>query len=75
MKLFYVECRGMRTNPAGAPWGIAYVLADNPTEAYDKLKARLVREVVGFNHERVLDKVMLIAEEGIYPECRMQLIL
>jgi hypothetical protein len=74
MKLFYVECKGMTTNPTGAPHGLAYVLADNPTEAYEKLKARLDKEGMGFTHERVLNKVSLLAEDGVYPACRMQLI-
>ena len=74
MKLFYVECKGMTSNPTGAPWGIAYVLAEDPTEAYNKLRAKLEKEDLGFSHERILSKVSLVAEEGLYPDCRMQLI-
>jgi len=74
MKLFYVECKGMRVNVTGAPHGIAYVLENDATEAYLKLKSRLDRAGIGSGHERILDSVKLVAEEGEFPDCRMQLI-
>jgi hypothetical protein len=74
MKLYYVECKGMTVSAAGHPCGIAYVLANDPTEAYNKLGERLNKGDFGYMHERVLDKITLIAEEGEYPDCRMQLI-
>lgn len=74
MKLFFVECRGMTTSATGTPWGVAYVLANDPTEAYNKLKQRLEEGKIGFTDERVLHKITLLAEEGNCPSCRMQLI-
>jgi len=64
----------MKVSVTGAPHGIAYVLAEDATEAYNKLKDRLEKGKLGFSHERVLESVKLIAEEGEYPDCRMQLI-
>ena len=74
MKLFLVKCKGMTINPTGAPHGKAYVLADDPTSAYNKLKAYLDDKNLGFADERVLDRITLVAEEGDYPKCRIQLI-
>ena len=75
MKLFLVECQGMKINATSAPWGIAYILAEDPTEAYEKLKSRLKEADAGYPDDRELDKVTLIAEDGLYPKCRMQLII
>ena len=74
MKLYMVECKGMTTSITGPPWGTAYVLAESPTEAYEKLKERLDSEKLGFSFDRVMHRVTLLAEEGKYPACRMQLI-
>lgn len=75
MKLFYVECKGMKVNVTGTPHGIAYVLANDANEAYEKLKARLEDKNLGFYYERVFESVKLVAEEGEFPDCRMQLIV
>lgn len=73
-KLFRVECRGMTSGITGAPSGVAYVLADDPTEAYSKLRSRLDSGNIGFLRDRALDKVTLIAETGEVVECGMRLI-
>lgn len=75
MKLFYVECTGMKTAVNGAPSGIAYVLADDPTEAYRKLKGWLDTNDIGRNHDRELDSIRLIAEDVMYPDCHFRLVL
>jgi hypothetical protein len=75
MKLFLVECKGMKYNVTSAPGGIAYVLAENPSQAYDKLRDILDKRDLGFSHERELESIRLLAEDSDYPNCRMRLIL
>lgn len=74
MNLYRVECKGMTSAVVGTPEGIAYVLASDPAEAYDKLRVRLDKKDMGFRTDRALDKIALIAEPGDVPECRMRLI-
>lgn len=73
-KLFLVECRGMKSGISGAPSGVAYVLAVDSGEAYNKLRSYLDRDNLGFLRDRALDKVTLIAEIGEVVECGMRLI-
>ena len=77
MNLYRVKCKGMTSKgfASRTPYGIAYVVALDPTAAYEKLKKRLDDEEMGFESERELDTVSLIASEGIYPNAGMQLIL
>jgi hypothetical protein len=75
MKLFLVECRGMKTSIVGTPHGIAYVLEEDPTKAYNKLKKFLDDNDFGYPHERELDKITLIADSTNYPNCRTKLVL
>lgn len=76
MKLFRVRCRGMNYLTAGNPaHGLAYVVADDLQMAYTKLRAFLDDKDLGFTHERSLDCVELVAEEGDYPECGYRLFL
>lgn len=66
-KLYKVTCRGMTYGDQ--PHGIAYVVAANPSEAYKKVRASLNERNLGFQKERELDKIELLAEVGDYPEC------
>jgi len=76
MNLYRVECKGMVSGIGShTAHGIAYVVAPDPTAAYEKLRQRLDEEGLGFAFERELDKVVLIAGEGVHPEAGMQLIL
>lgn len=67
-KLYRVTCRGMQGSH-----GTAYVIAGNPNEAYRLLRDDLDRRDLGFQKERELLSVELIAEEGAYPDCKTQL--
>ena len=75
MKLYKVTCRGMTTDCMGTQTahGIAYVVAENPDEAYRKVRERLDGRNLGFPKDRELDKIELIAAEGDYPMCGMTL--
>ena len=70
MKLYRVVCKGMIVSH-----GSAYVVANDPTEAYKKLRDYLDKKELGFRVDRELDKVVLIADESEYPDCGEQLFL
>lgn len=53
--------------------GIAYVVADNSGEAYEKVRGYLDDNQIGFCSDRCLDKVELIAEDENYPDCGIKL--
>jgi len=55
--------------------GDAYVVANNPDEAYKAVRAFLDHEDLGFEHERQLDLVKLLAEEGRYPRTKYPLFI
>lgn len=75
MKLYRVTLRGMYYATTGTNYGTPYVIAEDPTSAYEMVKAYLDKEGLGFSHERELDKIELLAETGDYPECKEQLYL
>ena len=62
------DCMGTQT-----AHGLAYVVAENPDEAYRKVRERLDGRNLGFPKDRELDKIELIAAEGEYPMCGMTL--
>lgn len=72
-KLYIVKLRGMQLSGTGVMYGISYVVAENTDAAYDLVKEALYNEDIGFRHERELQSVELLAEQGKYPECRMRL--
>jgi len=69
-KLYKITCKGMTYKIGGRPaYGIAYVVADNPNEAYQILRTSLNKRDLGFSHEREMESIELIAEQADYPEC------
>ena len=75
MKLYRVKLRGMQTNITGIAYGVAYVVANDPQEAYNKVRTAVDEEDLGFRDERELSSVELLAEDAQYPQCRMRLYL
>jgi len=69
MKLYKIK---IRTYKAGC---VNYVVANNPTEAYQILRKYLDEKDYFFEKERELDNIELVAEEGDYPDCEMQLFI
>lgn len=55
MNIYYVECDSSLLR--------AYVLAEDPTCAYNKFKKHLDTFDIGFATDRVLNKITVIAEE------------
>lgn len=75
MKLFKVTLRGMLSKSSGPCYGISYVVAEDPTEAYNKIRKFLDDNDIGFDSDRELDTVELIAHNAEYPECKIKLYL
>jgi hypothetical protein len=62
MKLFLVECL------MGCKNGTAFVIAEDPTEAYIKFRKFLDENDIGFEKDRELKQITLLAEQGRYPD-------
>lgn len=75
MKLYIVRLKGMKTSSTGTVWGESYVVANDPTEAYEKVKAHLVEKKIGFEKERELDSITLIADAKDYSNIGIKLYL
>ena len=67
-KLYRVTCRGMKSSH-----GMAYVVARDPGEAYSKVRESLDDRDLGFDADREMEKVELLAEQADYPECKTSL--
>ena len=61
LKLYRVTLIGMLSSE-----GISYVVASDPTEAYDKVRTRLDKKDIGFRNYRELNKIELIASSYEY---------
>jgi hypothetical protein len=75
MKLYRIKLKGMCGSALNTSYGNPFVVADNPTEALVKVQDYLEERNIGFIHEREMDKIELLGEEGDYPECHIQLFL
>ena len=69
MKLYKIK---IRTYKKGS---VNYVVANNPDEAYKILRKYLDEKNYFFSSERELDSIELVAEEGDYPDCEVQLFI
>ena len=65
-KLYRVNLKGMKSNPTGVAYGVSYVIAKNPTDAYEKVKTFLDKEDLGYTKDREMESIELIAEEYRY---------
>ena len=74
-KLYRVQLKGMTSSFVGTRYGMPYVIATNPTDAYKIVREYLDRNNLGFRNEREMDSITLLAEEGDYPDCRFQLFI
>jgi non-ribosomal peptide synthetase component E (peptide arylation enzyme) len=67
-KLYRVTLRGMTYNSTGIAYGVSYVIAKDPNEAYQKVRKFLDDNDIGFTRYRELDKVELIADTYRYTD-------
>lgn len=75
MKLYRVTLSGMMSTASGTAYGIPYVVADSPDGALEKVQEFLSKNDFGFSSDRVMKSIELLAEEGTYPPCNIQLFL
>ena len=75
LKLFFVKTEGMRSGVSSAPYGALYVLATHPTEAYNKVREFLDINDVGFDSDRELKSIEVVADSHNVPKCDYRLIL
>lgn len=76
MRLYKVTCRGMTGSLCrSVAHGVAFVVADNPHNAYSAVRKYLDERDLGLRSDRTLESVELIAEEGDYPGCGTRLFL
>lgn len=64
LKLWRVTLRGMQTSR----YGVTYVVAEDPTSAYLRVKTFLDGEKIGYSKDRELDKIELMADEYLYTD-------
>ncbi len=72
MKLFRVTVRGMHSSP----YGVTYVVSDNPNDAYGQVKHYLDTggiDGIGYEKDRELEKIELIADTVDFPKCGIML--
>ena len=75
MKLFKVRLRGLGGGYTGIDYGTSYVVAEDPTSAYVMVRKFIDENDFGFQHERELYSVELIADSYRYCDCRTLLFL
>jgi hypothetical protein len=76
MKLYRVTLRGMTYSIAGgAAYGCPYVVAESTDEAIKIVLNYVNTKDLGFSREREVDRVELLAEQGDYPRCEIQLFI
>ena len=51
--------------------GLAYVVAEDAADAYRRVRSRLDKTDLSYQG-REMDKVELLAEEGMYPRCGLR---
>ncbi len=71
MNLYRVKLRGMQSSRTGIAYGDSYVLAHNPTEAYQKVREFLDKSDIGFLKDRELESLELLANTEGYSIGRM----
>ena len=77
MKLFKVTLNGMNygRSTGSVVNGTAYVVAEDLTTAYNKVRKYMDKNDLGFTHEREVESIELLAEEADYPDCGYRLYL
>ena len=74
MKLVRVYTR-ITPSPVGTDLSSFFVVASDPTAAYEAVREHLDRRNLGFADDRELESVRVLAEATEYPACRTILLL
>lgn len=72
MKLYIVELVGFKSN---SKYNNFYVISEDSHAAYSKVLSFLNDKNIGFQQERELETIKLIAEDCEYPNCGQMLFL
>ena len=75
MKLFRIKLTGMKYSSIGTLYGCPYVVAESAEQALAKVQKYVRDNDLGFTNDREMESIELLAEEGDYPGCRIQLFL
>jgi len=70
MRLYKVTLRGLVGGTTSTDYNASYVVAETPTKAYKVVRAFLDINDIGFEADRELKSVTLLAECICYPDCR-----
>ena len=73
--LYKVTLKGMTYNSTGMVHGISYVVAADPTEAYNKMRGYLDKKDIGFKRDRELHTIELLASDYEYNNTDIMLFL
>ena len=73
--LFRVTLRGMTVCPTGKAYGVAYVVAANLSEAYQKVRDALNDKDIGFTRDRGLANIEVVADTSWYSDTEYMLYL
>lgn len=71
LKLFKVNLAGF----CNGPYGSCMVVSVDPTSAYETVRAYLDENGLGFDKDRVLKSIELVAECADYPDASSRLFL
>lgn len=74
MELYKVTIRGGYSS-TGINYNECYVVAKDPTKAYQKYRVFLDKEDICFNDDREMKTIELIADTERYGKCKMLLFL
>ena len=66
LNLYRVKLRGMQSSSTGICYGLSFVVATDPTNAYDQVSRFLDDNDIGFYKDRELDSITLLASTGRY---------
>jgi hypothetical protein len=68
-KLYKVTLKGMTCSTAGSiAYGESYVIAEDETKAYNKVKDFLDENYIGFSYDRALATIEVLAEDDRYTD-------
>jgi hypothetical protein len=74
VKLYLVRIRGGYSS-VSTNYNEIYVIADNPTAAYDMVFDYLDKNDLCFTDDRELKNITLIAEASPYPKCKTMIFI
>lgn len=75
MKLYKVTLQGMLHSTTGKVYGVSYVVAETMDEAYGKVRSFLDAQKLGWDKERELHTIEVIAEEKQYGDLKNMLFI